>query len=106
MKDEAVEQALHYLAQTEDEYAKAKAQRIYLEETQKTVMATLFVEAPGGSVEVRKSHALTQPSYAEHCGKLRDAVYDEELLRAKRLRYELSIEVWRTQEASRRRGNV
>ena len=98
--------ALRYLAQTEEGYAKAKASRIFLEETQKTVKATLFTDAPDGSVASRESYAYAHKDYTEHCQKLRDAVYDEELLRAKRLRYELSIEVWRTQEASRRRGNV
>ena len=104
--DRGVDTALEYLADTEEGYAKAKATRIYLEETQKTVKATLFTEAPDGSVAARESYAYTRPAYTEHCAKLRDAVYDEELLRAKRLRYELSIEVWRTQEASRRRGNI
>lgn len=104
--DKAVDTALDHLATTEEAYAKAKALRIFLEETQKTVKATLFQEAGGGSVASREAYALTRPAYEEHCVKLRDAVYDEELLRAKRLRYELSIEVWRTQEASRRRGNV
>ena len=98
--------ALRYLARTEDDYAKAKATRIYLEETQRTVRATLFVGAEGKSVAEREAVALSQPEYRDHCEKLRDAVYDEEILRAKRLRYELSIEVWRTKEASRRRGNV
>lgn len=97
---------LRYLAETEKAYADAKARRIFLEETQKTVKATLFADAPDGSVASREAHAYTQPAYMEHCQKLRDAVYDEELMRAKRLRYELTIEVWRTQEASRRRGNV
>jgi hypothetical protein len=98
--------ALRYLARTEDDYAKAKATRIYLEETQRTVRATLFVGAEGKSVAEREAKALSATEYSEHCAKLRDAVYDEEILRAKRLRYELSIEVWRTKEASRRRGNV
>lgn len=106
VKDESVEKALHFLAETEEGYAKAKATRIFLEETQKTVKATLFMDAPDGSVASREAHAYTQGAYTGHCEKLRDAVYDEELLRAKRLRYELSVEVWRTQEASRRRGNV
>lgn len=106
IEEESVGDALRYLARTEEDFAKAKASRIFLEETQKTVRATLFQEAGDGSVASREAYAYSHAKYQEHCGKLRDAVYDEELLKAKRLRYELSIEVWRTQESSRRRGNV
>ena len=97
---------LRYLARTEEDFAKAKASRIFLEETKRTVVATLFAEAPDGSVASREAYAYSHADYKAHCAKLQEAVYDEELFKAKRLRYELTVEVWRTTEASRRRGNV
>lgn len=104
--DRSVEQALEFLAQTEEEFANAVGLKAVIDDMQKIVLSREFTVAEGKSIADRDAAARATPAYAEAVAKTQDAYTNESLLRAKRLRYEATIEVWRSLEASRRRGNV
>lgn len=106
LSENSVEQALDFLAQTEQEFANAVGLKAVIDDMQKIALSREFTKAEGKSVADRDAAARATPAYAEAVTKTQDAYTNEALLRAKRLRYEATIEVWRTQEASRRRGNV
>lgn len=106
LSDRSVEQALEYLAQTEEEFAKAVGRKAVVDDLQKIALSQEFLVAGGGSVAERDAKARTTERYRAAVADTEDAYTNEALLRAKRLRYEASIEVWRTQESSRRRGNL
>ena len=102
---QAVERALKYMADTDEEAAKAKALVKALEHSFKTIVATEFMKATGAQGE-REKIAHASPAYREHNEKYQNAVADYELLANKRKRAELTIEVWRSLNANQRRGNV
>lgn len=100
-----VENALAFLSTSAQEFAEAKGLRVYLEEQRKIVKATIFGMADGGVAE-REAFAYSHADYRKVVDELRRAVVTEELLRAKRAAADARIEVWRSQESSRRAANV
>lgn len=102
---ERLEKALKYLAHTDDQAARAKAYLAGLEEQKKTIYAIEFNKQQGG-VEVSKNLALQSGAYQEHLKKIEEAIYDFELLRNKRITESLIVEVWRSENANRRKGNI
>ena len=100
-----VEKALDYLVATDEEAAKAKALMSFIEDKKKTVKATEMVKKDG-AISGREMEAFASAPYLAVCEEYRDAVYDYELLRNRRKSAELVVEVWRTESANQRRGNI
>lgn len=82
--------------------AKAKAERIYLEEFRKTLKAKLMKECGLDAIGAQEREAYSHPTYVTHLEGLREAVQAEELLRWRMVADQASVEVWRSQEASNR----
>ena len=91
-----------FLAESDLEYAQAKANLLATEILAKRIRARLFA-AGIGSVEARKAAAEAHPESIESDDALVAATLAFEALRARRQRAELVIEGARTLEASRRR---
>jgi len=100
------ERALHYLASTDDDFAKARAMVKYLEHKRKTIKAEAYLRATGNTINERESYAYTCKEMRDFLEEYKDAVYDEQILASKRKSAELAIEVWRSKNANRRVGNV
>lgn len=86
-------------------YAKAKAERIYLEEFRKTKKALCMKSAESGGVNAisaQERDAYADPAYMQVLDGLRAAVEEEERLRWLIVGAQAKIEVWRTIEANRR----
>lgn len=98
-------QALGYLADTDENYARAKALVDGLEETKKTVKAAAFLRASGAQGE-RSEKAYNSPEYRNHLTLLENAILELELLRAKRTTEALYIEVWRSLQSARKQGVI
>jgi len=86
-------------------YAKAKSDRIYLEEFRKSKKALLMREAEQaghktGAMQEREAYA--HPGYLELLEGLRAAVEEEEKFRWLMVAAQAKIEAWRTIEANRR----
>lgn len=95
----------HYIWEKSQEYAKAKATRVYLEQFRKSKKALLIVEAEKNGLKTgqeRESYAYSHPEYLELLDGLKDAVEQEELLRWRIVSCETEFKRWQTSESSRR----
>lgn len=95
--------ALRYLEESEEAYARAMAGREAAEAATKVARDSAFLSAEG-TVAERQALAGTSPDYRQALEKLEAAYFELELLKAKRLRATLTLDLYRTLEASRRKG--
>ena len=97
--------ALNFIRDNAPTYAKAKAERVYLENFRKSKKALLMrnAELAGHkSAALQEREAYADPEYAEVLKALQVATEEEERLRWLMTAAEARIEVWRTMESSRR----
>jgi hypothetical protein len=85
------------------EYAKAKAERIHLDDYRKVQLALLYEHAEGRTVVEKESWCKAHAQYREVLTEHANAVERETALYWKLKLAETQIEVWRTIQASRRR---
>lgn len=88
-----------------DDYAQAKAQRVYLEEFKKSQLAILMktAETKGFKTSAaQEREALAAPEYQQLLSGLREAIEAEERVRYNMRRIEMEIEIWRTLRADER----
>lgn len=97
--------ALDFIRDSAPAYAKAKAERIYLEEFRKSKKALCMkaAEVSGtAAIGAQERDAYADAGYQELLTGLRAAVEEEERLRWLIVGAQAKIEVWRTIEANRR----
>lgn len=104
--DAKLDEAMDYLAKTDLPCAKAKALVEFLAESRKSVKADLYLSAAGSSSAEREQMAYADDAYKDHLEKYQAAIYDYELMRNRRERAKLIVEVWRTKQANQRKGNI
>lgn len=97
--------AMTYLAETDKGFAIAKSYMIGLDDQKKTILATQYVNAEGSQGD-KNQIALASGEYKVHLKKYKDSVYDYEILRNKRITESLIVEVWRSLNAARNKGNI
>lgn len=103
MIDQArMEQAMTFLAESDQPYADAKTHLLRTEIVCKRVRARIYV-AGMGSVENRKAEAEGHKDVIDADDAYIAATLIFEGLKARRSRAEILIEVWRSVEASRRK---
>ena len=97
-------EAIDFIFQNAPEYAKAKAERVYLEEFRKTKKALLMKAAMSKyeAVSAQEREAYAHPEYQELLKGLQAAIEIEEELKWKLEAARLRVEVYRTEEASAR----
>jgi len=96
------EKALMDIARTAPAYAKAKAERIYLEEFRKSKKAILMSAHSDKAIGAQEREAYADVAYIELLSSLRAAVEQEEALRWRLVAAQAACEVWRSMEASGR----
>lgn len=97
--------AVDYMVAKAGEYAKAKSDRIYCEEYRKSLKSLLMKDALAAghnAANAQEREAYASEEYIRHLKALREAVEIEENLRWMLIAAEARIEVWRSQEASKR----
>ncbi len=97
--------ALDFIRDNAPAYAKAKAERIYLEEFRKTKKALCMAKALARGIEAanaQEREAYADPEYIQILEALKVAVEEEERLRWLIVAAQAKIECWRSIEASRR----
>lgn len=102
--DEAAELALDFLKVSAKAYAKAKAERIYIEEFRKSKKAILMKASGDQSAAAQERDAYAHPEYQELLLGIKAAVEEEEVLRWQIASAELQISIWQTQSANSRKG--
>lgn len=96
---------LNFIRDHAPQYAKAKSERVYLEEYRKTKKALCMraAESSGtNAISAQERDAYADPEYKQLLDGLRAAVEEEERLRWMIVAAQAKIEVWRTIEANRR----
>lgn len=97
-----VEKACEFLRTNARHLAKAKADRVYLEEFRKSKKAILIQQAESGTAQSKESFAYSHPEYLEVLQGLKKAVETEERLRWLMVEAQTRVEVWRSQESTNR----
>lgn len=102
INDDQAEKAADFIRDKAEDFAKAKAQRIYCEEYRKSLKAILFSDYDSGTVADKENYAYSDQRYLDHLEKLKQAVFEEEKLKGLISAAEMKIEVWRSSSANRR----
>ena len=100
-----VEQALAKLAKTDEQYGELRGTCDGLEYRIKIAEAQGYLNATGTQDE-RKACARTSEAYRDLTAEYEATKTDYHILQAERKREELVIDVWRSQNATHRRGNI
>ena len=96
-----------FILENAPKYAKAKAERIYLEEFRKTKKALLMkvaMEAGYESAAAQEREAYAHPDYQVLLKGLAEAIEEEETLKWKLTAATIKGEIWRTESANERNG--
>lgn len=99
--------AIDYIVANAPKYAKAKAERIYLEEFRKTKKALLMkvaMEMGYESAAAQEREAYAHPEYQELLKGLAVAIEEEETLKWMLTAAQMKSEIWRTESANERSG--
>lgn len=94
--------AVDYMIRESGTFAKAKGERIYMEEFRKSKKALLMKSFEGQSIAAQERDAYAHPDYIALLDGLRLAVEAEEAARWMLIAAQARVEVWRSQEASAR----
>jgi hypothetical protein len=98
-----LDKAMNYLAETDVECAELRA-NVARSEFMAKVCEGLHYKSASGSVEDRKQEARTTQAVIDEWEKHFVAITKYETVRARRMRAELLVEVWRSQNANRRQA--
>ena len=96
-----VDQALHFLIETADEAAQARADLSSLEESKKSLKAVLMKEHEG-SIAAQEREAYADERYLQHTAGLKEATYNLHRLLLRREAAKATIDAWQTQSANQR----
>jgi hypothetical protein len=94
--------AIDFIIKHGNEYAVAKAERVYIEQYLKVVKATLMNDCVNMPATKSEAYALAHPDFKLQIDGLKVAVEKEETLKWHLEAARLRVEVWRSQEASNR----
>jgi hypothetical protein len=103
ISDDELSEQMTYLAETDSACAERKANVARTEYLAKVAEALAFKLADGNNEE-RKADARTSSTVGDAWSKHFVAIQQYEEMRAKRERAILTVEVYRTESANRRRG--
>ena len=95
-------EAIEYIFRCGKTYAKAKAERVYIEEYRKSLKAILMKRSMESAVNAQERDAYSNEEYIALLDGLRAAVETEEEVRWGLVAAQARIDVWRSQEASAR----
>jgi hypothetical protein len=96
---------VEFLLKNAGKYAKAKSERIYIEEFRKSKKALLMQIAQLKGVETmaaQERDAYANLEYQELLKGLKEAVEVEEKLRWQMVAAQIKVDVWRTEQANNR----
>ena len=104
--DDRAEAAIQFLCKTDEQAALAKSYMVGLEKQEKTILATEMLASDEKSAAMKEQEARCSQAYREWQKSYEQSVYDFEIARNKRNSASMTIELWRSVNANRNRGNV
>jgi hypothetical protein len=93
--------AINFILTNAPKYAQAKASRVQLEEFRKSKKAMLASEEEG-SLGAKEMYAYAHRDYVDLLFQIKEAVIQEEELKYKLEAAKLRVEVWKTEEYTKR----
>jgi len=106
ISDEDAEKAVDYLRDSASQTAQARADRIHAEEYRKSMLAIIMSHQPEGPANKQEKAAYSSNEYVAHLTKIREAVFQDELLRARREAALAKINAWQTFQATMRAARI
>lgn len=94
--------AVDYIIANAQKFAKAKAERVYLEEYRKSLKSILMKRSLEESIGAQEREAYAHQEYRDLLQGLKDAVEVEEKLRWDLIAAQARVEIWRTEQANLR----
>ena len=94
--------AVDYIIANARTFAKAKAERVYLEEFRKSKKAILMKRSLEETIGAQEREAYAHDEYQELLKGLRQAIETEEKLRWDLIAAQARVEIWRTEQANLR----
>ena len=104
--EKRLEEALKYLAESDNEHAKLSAGVEYIKDLAKHYKGKYIMSSEEKSVALKEQAYYASSEYKKHIDDKKDLINDLTLLENKRSKESLVIDVWRTLEASRRKNNI
>jgi len=102
ISDDQVDSALEWSVKHAERAAEARANRVLLEESCRSLKAKLMKDSGQDSLGAQEREALASDAYRTHLDGLRAAVYEDERYRYLRQAAEARIECWRTFSSNQR----
>ena len=93
--------AINFIIENAPKYARAKGIRVQLEEYRKSKKAMLASEEEG-SLGAKEMYAYAHPDYVDLLFQIKEAIAEEEELRWKLEAAKLRVDVWKTEEYTKR----
>ena len=94
--------AVDYIIANSKKFAKAKAERVYLEEYRKSLKAILMKRSMESAIGAQEREAYAHSEYVDLLKGLKEAVEIEEKLRWDLIGAQARVEIWRTEQANNR----
>lgn len=94
--------AVDYILENAKLYAKAKAERNYLEEFRKSLKALLMKQCMETAIGAQEREAYAHPDYVTLLEGIRDAMAQEEKLRWDLIAAQAVVDIWRTEQSNLR----
>ena len=94
--------AVDYIILNAAKFAKAKSERVYLEEYRKSLKALLMKRSLEDTIGAQEREAYAHAEYQQLLQGLKAAVETEEKLRWDLIAAQARVEIWRSQEATAR----
>lgn len=101
-EDRDPHKAVDYIIVNAKKFAKAKAERVYLEEYRKSLKAILMKRSMETAVNAQEREAYSHDEYVALLKGLKEAVEIEEKLRWDLVGAQARVEIWRTEQANNR----
>ena len=101
-EDRDPHKAVDYILMNGKKFAKAKAERVYLEEYRKSLKAILMKRTIETSVAAQEREAYSDPEYLQLLQGIKEATEIEEKLRWDLIGAQARVEIWRTEQANNR----
>lgn len=101
MSEEEAQKALDFIRFEAPNYAKAKAERTYIEQFLRS-KKSLLMSQEGGTLGAKEAFAYAHPDYIALLGGLREAVEVEETLKWKMEAAKLFFEKWKVEQFNNR----
>ena len=101
-EDRDPHKAVDYILLNGKNFARAKSERIYLEEYRKSLKSILMKRSMENSLGAQEREAYAHEEYLQLLNGLKVAIESEEKLRWDLIGAQARVEIWRTEQANNR----